>query len=80
MVKDPQWINTVNYTPLLRYTILAPMLSEYVPEGVGISPTTVHHVRVAVARRQEEIKNQSEKDCGDEKKKGLCLCMFALYL
>ena len=69
MVTDPQWINTVSYTPLLRYTILAPLLSEYVPEGVGISPTTVHHVKVAMAKRQEDI-NKQEKESKDEQKKG----------
>lgn len=63
MVRDPQWINTVSYTPLLRYSILAPLLSEYVPEGVGISPTTVHHVKVAMAKKQEEGKGQETGQC-----------------
>ena len=43
MVMLPEWINTVSYIPLLRYSVLAPFLSEYIPDGVGISPTTVHH-------------------------------------
>lgn len=43
MVMEPDWINTVSYTPLLRYSVLAPFLSEYIPDGVGISPTTVQH-------------------------------------
>ena len=44
MVQEPDWINTVSYTPLLRYSVLAPLLSEYFPDGVGISPSTVRHV------------------------------------
>ncbi len=41
LVGNPEWINTVGYTPLLRYSVLASLLSEYVPDGVGISPTTI---------------------------------------
>ena len=42
MARDPLWIYTLSYTPLLRYCDeLASLLSEYFPEGVGISPTTV---------------------------------------
>ena len=44
MVLEPDWINTVSYTPLLRFSVLAPLLSEYFPDGVGISPSTVRHV------------------------------------
>ena len=43
MVMQPDWINTVSYIPLLRYSVLAPFLSEYIPDGVGISPTTLQH-------------------------------------
>ena len=43
MVKRDDWINTVSYTPMLRFSQLAPLLSEYFPDGVGISPATVRH-------------------------------------
>ena len=43
MVRSEEWINTVSYTPLLRYSLLAPLLSEYFPDGVGLSPATVRH-------------------------------------
>lgn len=43
MVTDSEWMSTVSYTPLLRYSILAPLLREYIPDGVGISPTTIQH-------------------------------------
>ena len=46
IAKDPLWIHTISYTPLLRYNEgLASLLSEYFPEGVGISPLTVSHQR-----------------------------------
>lgn len=54
MVMNPEWINTVSYTPLLRHTLLAPLLSEYVPDGVGISPTTLHHMAVSMVTTQQE--------------------------
>ena len=44
MAKEMEWISTVSYIPMLRYSILSPLLSEYFPDGVGISPTTVKHV------------------------------------
>lgn len=46
----------MSYTPLLRYSVLAPLLSEYVPEGVGISPTTVAHVKAVLEQKKEELK------------------------
>jgi hypothetical protein len=54
MVMNSEWINTVSYTPLLRHTILTPLLSEYVPDGVGISPTTVHHMAITVVTSQQQ--------------------------
>lgn len=42
LVQQSEWINTIGYSPLLRYSVLASLLSEYVPDGVGISPTTLH--------------------------------------
>ncbi len=70
IVNDPEWINSVSYTPMLRYSILAPFLSEYFPDGVGISPTTVRHVpRMAGAegasgegeKEGETVKDEEEK-------------------
>ncbi len=60
MVSSPHWIHTMSYTPLLRYSVLAPLLSEYVPEGVGISPTTVAHVKAVMERRKEELNGKEE--------------------
>lgn len=54
MVMNPDWINTVNYTPLLRHSILTSLLSEYVPDGVGISPTTVHPMIVTMMNAQQQ--------------------------
>lgn len=45
LVQQPEWINTLGYSPLLRYSVLASLLSEYVPDGVGISPTTLHFTK-----------------------------------
>lgn len=53
MVNNQEWISTVSYTPLLRHTVLAPLLSEYVPDGVGISPTTVQHAAITMATQQK---------------------------
>ncbi len=50
----------MSYTPLLRYSILAPLLSEYVPEGVGISPTTVAHVKAVLEKKKEELNGGQE--------------------
>ena len=61
MVKNPEWINTVSYIPLLRYSILSPLLSEYVPDGVGISPTTIHHVyRMNLLPKQQQQQQQMQ--------------------
>lgn len=54
MVKLGDWINSVSYTPLLRYSLLAPLLSEYFPDGVGISPSTVRHSGSSRARLQKQ--------------------------
>ena len=43
MVSMPEWISVVSYTPMLRFSQLAPLLTEYFPDGVSISPTTVQH-------------------------------------
>ena len=59
MVMNPEWINTVSYTPLLRHTMLTPLLSEYVPDGVGISPTTVHHMAVSMVTSQQQQQQQA---------------------
>lgn len=59
-MQDPHWISTMSYTPLLRYSILAPLLSEYVPEGVGISPTTVAHVKAVLEKKKEELNGGQE--------------------
>lgn len=40
-VSSPYWITSLGYSPLLRFTTLAPLVTEYFPEGVGVSPTTV---------------------------------------
>ncbi len=46
LVNQLDWINTVSYAPLLRFSILASLLLEYVPSGVGISPTTVQRSKM----------------------------------
>ena len=58
MVMNSDWINTVSYTPLLRHTVLTPLLSEYVPDGVGISPATVHHMTITMATSQHQLQKQ----------------------
>ncbi len=41
IAKDPLWVHSISYIPLLRYNEgLSSLLSEYFPEGVGISPLT----------------------------------------
>lgn len=54
LVQQPEWINTVTYVPLLRYSVLASLLSEYVPDGVGISPTTLHTTKLHTAQLLEK--------------------------
>ena len=41
-MSSPYWITTLGYSPLLRFSTLAPLVTEYFPEGVGVSPTTVN--------------------------------------
>ena len=41
-VSSPYWITSLGYSPLLRFSTLAPLVTEYFPEGVGVSPTTVN--------------------------------------
>ena len=55
LVYQPDWINTVCYAPLLRFSILASLLSEYVPSGVGISPTTVHSSKMAAQQDKNSV-------------------------
>lgn len=54
LVTQPEWINTVGYIPLLRYSVLASLLSEYVPDGVGISPTTLHVTKISSSQMSSE--------------------------
>ena len=56
MVKKEEWINTVSYTPMLRFSLLAPLLSEYFPDGVGISPATIRHSSTARKRVGKLVK------------------------
>ena len=37
---------------MLRYSVLASLLSEYIPDGVGISPTTVYVSKHSVGELQ----------------------------
>lgn len=58
---------------MLRYSILAPLLSEYFPDGVGISPTTVRHVsRNTVVKAESgnagEKVEEETKEGGEEGK------------
>ena len=57
LVRQPEWINTVGYIPLLRYSVLASLLSEYVPDGVGVSPTTLH-----VVKTPNQLANQTASE------------------
>ena len=41
-MSSPYWITSLGYSPLLRFSTLAPLVTEYFPEGVGVSPTTVN--------------------------------------
>lgn len=41
-MSSPYWITSLGYSPLLRFSTLAPLVAEYFPEGVGVSPTTVN--------------------------------------
>ncbi len=46
IARDPLWVHSISYTPLLRYNeCLTQLLIDYFPEGVGISPLTVTHQR-----------------------------------
>lgn len=62
LVQQSEWINTLGYSPLLRYSVLASLLSEYVPDGVGISPTTLH-----VTKTMQQQSLQLAKGPGDSK-------------
>ena len=53
-MRQPEWINTVQYIPLLRYSVLATLLSEYVPDGVGISPSTLHITKMHSQQSNQE--------------------------
>ena len=70
MVMNPEWINTVSYTPLLRHTILTPLLSEYVPDGVGISPTTVHHMAISMVTSQQQQQQAGSPTTATKPKNG----------
>jgi len=67
LVQQPEWINTVSYIPLLRYSVLASLLSEYVPDGVGISPTTLHVSKVFSQQQQQQLSGTVKKDGGNNK-------------
>ena len=54
VVSSPYWITTLGHTPLLRYTLVTPLVKEYFPEGVGVSPSTLRHIY----RKMEEIQRQ----------------------
>lgn len=72
MACDPLWIHTMSYTPLLRYCDeLASLLSEYFPEGVGISPTTVCLQRMKEmndkrVNKSEDVTKQESMDSNKE--------------
>ena len=70
MVMNPEWINTVSYTPLLRHTILTPLLSEYVPDGVGISPTTVHHMAISMVTSHQQQQQAGSPTTATKPKNG----------
>ena len=59
MVKKEEWINSVSYTPMLRFSSLAPLLSEYFPDGVGISPATIRHSGTTRKRVGKLVKKDS---------------------
>lgn len=65
------WIHTISYTPLLRYCDeLASLLSEYFPEGVGISPTTVclQRMKEMNEKRVNKSEDVSKKEAVDSSK------------
>lgn len=53
LVQQTEWVNTLGYSPLLRYSVLASLLSEYMPEGVGISPTTLRANKPVMQQQQQ---------------------------
>ena len=66
MVKLDEWVNTVSYTPMLRFSLLAPMLSEYFPDGVGLSPATIRHSGTNRKRGGGAKTVKKEKSPGEE--------------
>lgn len=60
-------MNTVGYTPLLRYSVLASLLSEYVPDGVGISPTTLPVAKMSSQQSQPTQQVSVKQENGDTK-------------
>ena len=63
-------MNTLGYTPLLRHTLLTPLVKEYYPEGVGVSPTTVSQPegdqKKSEGTVEEEVKEKGEEEKGDD--------------
>ena len=70
MVKKEEWINSVSYTPMLRFSSLAPLLSEYFPDGVGISPATIRHSGTTRKRVGKLVKKDSTPP-GDNRESAL---------
>lgn len=67
LVQQPEWLHTVGYTPLLRYSVLSSLLSEYVPDGVGISPTTLHITKNQTQSLPVQLPEMPKTESGDSK-------------
>ena len=62
-VSSPYWITSLGYSPLLRFSTLAPLVAEYFPEGVGVSPTTVNFSTKRDVTDDMTINNNNDGMC-----------------
>ena len=59
-MSSPYWITSLGYSPLLRFSTLAPLVTEYFPEGVGVSPTTVNFSTKREATDDSTVNNNND--------------------
>ena len=79
-VSSPYWITSLGYSPLLRFTTLAPLVTEYFPEGVGVSPTTVSFSTKRDAR-DDMVTNLDDGMCACVcLSVCLCLCAYCVWM
>lgn len=74
LVQQAEWVNTLGYSPLLRYSVLASLLSEYMPEGVGISPTTLRTNKPVTQQQQLQLVGVEGKVDGTNGSLSLPMC------